>query len=150
MGALSAAKAPATFDSSAYLGALLEERTSRMQRDRDPANEAFRRAVRERVTSRRRELGYSRDHMARAISDRGASLSTQAYAKWEREAVPLDRLTDLSDVLEVAPDWLLHGDAPQMAELQAHLEQLASQLANLERLVAPPQPAPETRKRRSA
>lgn len=151
MGALSVAAAPATFDSSAYLSALLEERVNgRMHRDRDPANETFRRAVRERVTSRRRTLGYSRDHMARQISDRGVSLSTQAYAKWEREAVPLDRLTDLADVLDVSPDWILHGDAPQLAELQAHVEQLEAQLAILVRLVAPTAPGPETQKRRSA
>ena len=151
MGALSAAVVPATFDSSAYLGALLKERTEcRMPRDRDPANEAFRRAVRERVTARRRTLGLSRDHMARAISDRGVSLSTQAYAKWEREAVPLDRLTDLADVLEVSPDWILHGDAPQLAELRAHLEQLTAQMESLQRLVVPPAPGRETRNRRSA
>lgn len=151
MGALSAAAAPATFDSSAYLGALLGERVhERMHRDRDPANETFRRAVRERVTTRRRMLGYSRDHMARQISDRGVSLSTQAYAKWEREAVPLDRLTDLADVLQVSPDWILHGDAPQLAELQAHLEGLAAQLENLQRIVVRPESDRGTRSRRSA
>lgn len=151
MGALSVAEVPATFDSSAYLGSLLKARVDgRMQRDRDPANENFRRAVRERVISQRRTRGLSRDHMARAISDRGVSLSTQAYAKWEREAVPLDRLTDLADVLEVSPDWILHGDAPQLADLRAHLEQLEAQVANLARLVSPTASDPETRRRRSA
>lgn len=146
MGTLSAAPVPATFDSSAYLSALLKERVDgRMQRDRDPANESFRRAVRERVAARRRQLGLSRDKVAYQLG-----MTTQAYAKWEREAVNLDRLTDLADVLDLSPAWILHGDAPQLAELQAHLEQLASQMEHLQRLVAPTAPDPETRTRRSA
>jgi len=135
MGALSAAKAPATFDSSAYLGALLMERTQgRMARDRDRANEAFRRAVRERVRSRRGELGYSRDRMAQLLG-----VTFNAYAKWEREGVPLDRLSSLAEVLGVSPEWILHGDAPALADLQRQVEDLAEWVRRLAPLAAPPE-----------
>ncbi len=139
MGALSAATAPATFDSSAYLGALLQERTQgRMARDRDPANEQFRRAVRERVRSRRSELGYSRDHMARVLG-----VTFQAYSKWEREGVPLERLTQLAEALDVTPQWLLHGDAPSLADLQAQVEELAGWVRRLQPAAAPAEPDQE-------
>lgn len=140
MGALSAATAPATFDSSAYLGALLEERTKgRMSRDRDDANEQFRRAVRERIRLRARQLDYNRDRMAQKLG-----LTAQGYAKWEREFPNLERLTDLAEILEVSPEWILHGDSPQLADLQAQLEAVSGQVKTLLRLVTPPESDQET------
>ena len=140
MGALSAATAPATFDSSAYLGALLEERTQgRMSRDRDQANEQFQRAVRGRVRARREELDYSRDYMARLLN-----ITAQGYAKWERERVPLDRITALSEVLGVTPDWILHGDAPTLASLQAQVLELSAWVRRLQPLLAPPESEQES------
>lgn len=138
MGAFPAATAPATFDSSAYLGNLLRERTDGRvpAKDRDRANEAFRRDVRERVMSRRRELGYTRDDMVRLLAGVEVRITFNAYAKWEREAVPLDRLTVLADVLDVTPEWLLHGDAPHLADLQSQLEGLSAQTRRLEQLVS--------------
>ena len=134
MGALSAANPVATFDSSAYLGALLGERTQgRMARDRDPSNEQFRRSVRERVRSRARELGLNRDRMAQRLG-----ITSQAYAKWERDGIPLDKLTQLAEVLEVSPEWILHGDSPSLAGLQ----QQVSELADLVRRLMPPQSRP--------
>lgn len=136
MSALSAALVPATFDSSAYLGALLGARTQgRMaNQDRDEANLKFRRAVRGRVRLRREELGYSRDKMARLLD-----ITAQGYAKWERIGVPLDRITVLSEVLGVTPDWILHGDAPTMADLQAQVSELSAWVRRLQPPLAPPE-----------
>ena len=141
MSALSAAPAPATFDSSAYLGALLGERTQgRMaNRDRDQANEQFRRAVRGRVRSRREELEYSRDYMARLLD-----ITAQGYAKWEREGVPLDRISALGEVLGVTPDWILHGDAPTLAALQAQVLELSAWVRRLQPPLAPPESEQES------
>jgi len=68
-----------------------------------------------------------------------------AYAKWEREGVPLERLSALADVLEVSPEWLLHGDSPRLADLQAQLEDLRGQIQTFLRLVAPPEADQETK-----
>ena len=145
MGALSAAVAPATFDSSAYLSALLEERTQGRMPDRDEANIRFRHATGERVMSRRRELGYNRDKLAALCG-----VTSQAVAKWEREGLPLDRLTAVAEVLEVSPEWLLHGDSPRLADLHSQLEALSAQVAMLMRLVARPESDQEKERSRPA
>jgi len=102
--------------------------------ERDEANLRFRRATGERVMVRRRELGYNRDKLAALCG-----VTSQAVAKWEREGLPLDRLTAVADVLDVSPEWILHGDSPRLADLQTQLEDLRGQVQTLLRHVTPPE-----------
>lgn len=100
-------------------------------RERDPATAALRQAIGRRLRARREQLNMSGAELARSIN---VGYATTIY-DWERGNVPWDRISQLAEVLDVTPDWLLHGESQldQVRDAQAAIDEL---LPVLDRLVA--------------
>ena len=98
---------------------------------RDPFYLAFRKEIGGRVRARRVELGMSESELANALDVPEGAISQweQGSLPWDRiskGSVPWDRISELAEVLDVSPEWIVHGRDPidvLLAELRAQMDE---------------------------
>jgi len=88
---------------------------------RDPFYVMFRKEIGGRIRARRVELGMSESELANALD-----VPEGAISQWEQGSLPWDRISELAEVLDVSPEWIVHGRDPievLLAELRAQMDE---------------------------
>lgn len=107
MSALSEATQPDTFRSGRYLDTTLRAAASGRVAQRklnDPASLEFFREIGQRVVEARDRKGWGTEELAIAMG-----LKYPRMKQIERGVISMHQITQLAEVLDVEPRWLLHG-----------------------------------------
>lgn len=140
MSALLSTRNPSRVQDTHYLHELFVDAAGngRMtENERDPAHVLLRQQIGARVKQARKAAGLTGQQLADAL---GITYASTIY-DWERGETPWDQISRLAEVLDMTPEWILHGPTALeqirlvrdlVDELLPAVEQLASALRGLE------------------
>ena len=81
----------------------------------------------ERIRTARKAAGLTQEDMANLLN-----VTTRAYQNYEKNRVPFRSLAKIASLTDVTQEWLLRGDAPELASSPL-LSDVATGVAQLER-----------------